>query len=316
MCLYFLTNMEITVDDKPEKSISKIQESLTPSELASEIGLGYYRCSRDGKVLEVNELLTTLLEYNNSSELISSGVPAKLNKHVLDKIASSPDNSITTPTVIKLKTKKGNIRTLEVTFRGVKDENDAPVFNEGFVKDLTSQISELNTLKNDNLLLKGAEKHIQIALNKSQNMISRLIKEVSSPSEELLNAVMYFNKKILLIDDDAKITEVFGEYFEEKGFLIQSANNGRDALNIYQSFNPDIIISDILMPGMDGLTLQEKIRDLNPEQKIILITGDRSKESARELMNAMGITMLFKPINIKVELWNAVKEQLGTAAAG
>ena len=147
-------------------------------------------------------------------------------------------------------------------------------------------------------------------------MISRLIKEVSSPSEELLNAVMYFNKKILLIDDDAKITEVFGEYFEEKGFLIQSANNGRDALNIYQSFNPDIIISDILMPGMDELTLQEKIRDLNPEQKIILITGDRSKESDKELMNAMGITMLFKPINIRVELWNAVKEQLGTAAAG
>jgi len=301
------------VGDQSEDDIHKIQESLIASDLASEIGLGYYRCSRDGKVLQVNELLATLLEYKSSDELISSGVLANLNKHMLDKISSS-EKSISIPTVIKLKTKKGNIRWLEVTFRSVKDEHNHPVFNEGFIKDQTSQMSELNTLKNDNLLLTGVEEHFQDALNKSQDMISRLMKEIPSPSKELLNAVMYFNKKILLIDDDDSITKVFGEYFETKGFLVQSANNGSDALSIFRSFNPDIIVSDIMMPGMDGLTLQEKIRDLSPEQKIILITGDKSKEGAKELMKAMGITMLFKPVNIAVELWNAVKEQLGTAA--
>ena len=309
-------NMEFNVGDQRENAIHKIQEPLTPSELASQIGLGYYRCSRDGKVLQVNELLATLLEYKSSKELISSGVPANLNKHMLDKISSSSDTSISTPTVIKLKTKKGNIRWLEVTFRSVKDEHDHTVFNEGFVKDQTSQMSELNTLKNDNFLLTGVEERVQDALNKSQDMISRLMKEIPSPSAELLNAVMYFNKKILLIDDDDTITELFGEYFKTKGFIVQTANNGRDALSIFQSFNPDIIVSDIMMPGMDGLTLQEKIRDLNPEQKIILITGDKSKKSAKELMNAMGITMLFKPVNMRVELWSAVKEQLETATTG
>lgn len=307
-------NMEINVGDQPVNDIHKIQESLTPSELASGIGLGYYRCSHDGKVLQVNELLATLLEYKSSEELISSGVPAKLNKHMLDKISSSSGTSISTSAVIKLKTNKGNIRWLEVTIRSVKDDHDHPVFNEGFVKDQTSQMSELNTLKNENLLLTEVEEHFQDALGRSQDMISRLMKEIPSPSAELLNSVMYFNKKILLIDDDVTITEVFGEYFETKGFLVQSANNGNDALSIFQSFNPDIIVSDILMPGMDGLTLQEKIRDLNPEQKIILITGDKSKKSAKELMNAMGITMLFKPINIRVDLWNAVREQLGISS--
>ncbi len=300
--------------DQPGNDIHKIQESLSPSELASEIGLGYYRCSTGGKVLQVNELLATLLEYKSSDELISSGVPAKLNKHMLDKISPSSGTSISTSAVIKLKTNRGNIRWLEVTIRSVKDDHDHPVFNEGFVKDQTSQMSELNTLKNDNFLLTGVEERVQDALNKSQDMISRLMKEIPSPSAELLNAVMYFNKKILLIDDDDTITEVFGEYFKTKGFLVQSANNGNDALSIFQSFNPDIIVSDIMMPGMDGLTLQEKIRDLNPEQKIILITGDKSKKSAKELMNAMGITMLFKPVNIRVDLWNAVTEQLGKSA--
>ncbi|MCH8305820.1 MAG: response regulator, partial [Candidatus Marinimicrobia bacterium] len=96
--------------------------------------------------------------------------------------------------------------------------------------------------------------------------------------------------------------------------LVQTASNGNDALNIFQSFQPDIIISDIMMPGMDGLTLQEKFRDLKPEQKIILITGDKSKESAKNLMDAMDIPMLFKPVNIRNELWNVVKKQLGISS--
>ncbi|MCH8305497.1 MAG: response regulator [Candidatus Marinimicrobia bacterium] len=302
------------MDDESEKNIHIIQETLTPIELANEIGLGYYRCSRDGKVLQVNELLTNLLEYQSSEELVSSGVPANLNKHMLGKTTSSPDNPVTTQAVIKLKTKKGKQVWLEIRLRTVNDEHKNPVFNEGFVKDITVQMSELDTLKNDNQLLLRVEEQFQDALGSSHNMITRLMKEIPSPSAELLSAVEYFNSKILLIDDDETITDIFGEFFAEKGFLVQKASNGNDALNIFQSFKPDIIISDIMMPGMDGLTLQEKFRDLKPEQKIILITGDKSKESAKNLMDAMDIPMLFKPVNIRNELWNVVKKQLGIAS--
>ena len=302
------------MDDESEKNIHIIQETLTPIELANEIGLGYYRCSRDGKVLQVNELLTNLLEYQSSEELVSSGVPANLNKHMLGKTTSSADNPVTTQAVIKLKTKKGKQVWLEIRLRTVNDEHKNPVFNEGFVKDITVQMSELDTLKNDNQLLLRVEEQFQDALGSSHNMITRLMKEIPSPSAELLSAVEYFNSKILLIDDDETITDIFGEFFAEKGFLVQKASNGNDALNIFQSFKPDIIISDIMMPGMDGLTLQEKFRDLKPEQKIILITGDKSKESAKNLMDAMDIPMLFKPVNIRNELWNVVKKQLGISS--
>ena len=304
------------MDDESEKNIPIIQETLTPIELANEIGLGYYRCSRDGKVLQVNELLTNLLEYQNSEELVSSGVPANLNKHMLSKTTSSTDNPVTTQAVIKLKTKKGKQVWLEIRLRTVNDEHEHPVFNEGFVKDITVQMSELDTLRNDNQLLLRVEEQFQDALGSSQNMITRLMKEIPSPSAELLSAVEYFNSKILVIDDDETITDIFGEFFAEKGFLVQRASNGNDALNIFQSFKPDIIISDIMMPGMDGLTLQEKFRDLKPEQKIILITGDKSKESAKNLMDAMDIPMLFKPVNIRNELWNVVKKQLRIASTG
>ena len=132
--------------------------------MANEIGLGYYRCSRDGKVLRVNELLTNLLEYQSSEELVSSGVPANLNKHMLSKTTSSPENPVTTQTVIKLKTKKGKQVWLEIRLRTVNDEHKNPVFSEGFVKDITVQMSELDTLKNDNQLLLRVEEQFQDAL--------------------------------------------------------------------------------------------------------------------------------------------------------
>jgi len=55
---------------------------------------GAINSERDGKVLQVNELLTNLLEYQSSEELVSSGVPANLNKHMLSKTSSSPDNPV------------------------------------------------------------------------------------------------------------------------------------------------------------------------------------------------------------------------------
>ena len=59
--------MEIIVGEESEKNSHIIQETLTPIELANEIGLGYYRCSHDGKVLQVNELLTNILEFQSGA---------------------------------------------------------------------------------------------------------------------------------------------------------------------------------------------------------------------------------------------------------
>jgi len=68
------------------------------------------------------------------------------------------------------------------------------------------------------------------------------------------------------------------------------------------------VVSDIKMPGMDGLTLQEKIRDIDHEQDIILVTGEKSKESSMQIMAEMGIPMLLKPVSVKNDLWKTIKE--------
>lgn len=149
---------------------------------------------------------------------------------------------------------------------------------------------------------------LQKGLQRGIEFSAQLLKEGTfSAAEKHSETHLTLNKKILIIDDDNDITTLFSEFFSEKGLIVQTANNGRDAFRIYHTFQPDVVLSDIMMPGMDGLTLQEKIRDLNNEQPIVLVTGEKSKEAAKDLLNEMGIPLLFKPVNIRTDLWNTVK---------
>ena len=59
---------------------------------------------------------------------------------------------------------------------------------------------------------------------------------------------------------------------------------------------------------MDGLMLQEKIRDIDHDQDITLVTGDKSKEGSKAIMTEMGIPLLMKPVSVKNDLWKTIKE--------
>lgn len=79
--------------------------------------------------------------------------------------------------------------------------------------------------------------------------------------------------KILVVDDEAFTRELFTGYFEEKGLDVFAAQNGEEALQYFEKIQPDIILSDIQMPVMNGFELAEKVRAINPEQNIIFMTG-------------------------------------------
>ena len=67
-------------------------------------------------------------------------------------------------------------------------------------------------------------------------------------------------------------------------------------------------ILDVRGRFISASTLQEKIRDIDNEQDIILVTGEKSKESSMEIMAQMGIPMLLKPVSVKNDLWKTIKE--------
>ena len=77
--------------------------------------------------------------------------------------------------------------------------------------------------------------------------------------------------KILLVDDESDIIDLIQYNLEKEGYLVATASNGIECLQIADSFLPDLILLDVMMPEMDGIEACEKIRQL-PELKDVVIT--------------------------------------------
>ena len=77
-------------------------------------------------------------------------------------------------------------------------------------------------------------------------------------------------KKILLVDDEDSIHLLYREELEERGFEVHSAMSGEDALKIFPTLNPNLVILDINMPGINGIDVLRKIKEMDPEMPVIL----------------------------------------------
>jgi len=82
-------------------------------------------------------------------------------------------------------------------------------------------------------------------------------------------------KKILIVDDEENIIYAMLLLLKKEDYLVQSAKNGKDAVEVYKSFKPDIILLDIMMPIMDGYETAKLIRNLDTDSKtkIIFLTA-------------------------------------------
>ncbi len=114
--------------------------------------------------------------------------------------------------------------------------------------------------------------------------------------------VVYMKIKVLLVDDE-KLERVLirkGFYWEERGFeIIGEASHGEEALDIMNHKQPDLVVTDINMPFMDGLELTEEILKQYPQCKVIIVTGYREFDYARRAVKLGVKDFLLKPVNIK-----------------
>jgi DNA-binding NtrC family response regulator len=95
-------------------------------------------------------------------------------------------------------------------------------------------------------------------------------------------------KKILVIDDDVGVRTTLCENLRDSGFYVTEASNGLDGLvMINRHGSPDVIITDIIMPGMGGLEAIQEIRRLSPRSKVIAISGGGRTESEDFLETAL-----------------------------
>lgn len=115
-------------------------------------------------------------------------------------------------------------------------------------------------------------------------------------------------KKLLIVDDEVEIREMLSRHFEFIGYKTSTAGNGQEALEYLDEHKVDIVITDIMMPVMDGVTLLKNIRKEYPMVQVIMITGYVSLDIALSCMRAQANTCVFKPLEDLKELEEAVEK--------
>jgi len=103
--------------------------------------------------------------------------------------------------------------------------------------------------------------------------------------------------RILIVDDDASIRETFELQLGRRGYEVEAVESGEKALNLLQEFGPSLVITDLRMPGMDGLELLRRIRE-GSEADVVVITAHESMESAVAAMKAGAYDYLVKPLDL------------------
>ena len=95
--------------------------------------------------------------------------------------------------------------------------------------------------------------------------------------------------KILVIDDEPSIRDLLDTLLRRKGYVVVLAESGRKGLELFRRDHPDVIILDMKMPGMDGLTVLQEIHRLDPRQPVIILTGIGTAEMEQQV-RALGVT--------------------------
>ncbi|MCP4023374.1 MAG: response regulator [Desulfobacteraceae bacterium] len=101
----------------------------------------------------------------------------------------------------------------------------------------------------------------------------------------------------MLVDDEEDIREVLSITLEDLGYDVLSAENGETALKLFQAHHPSIVLTDIKMPGMDGIEILRKIKSINPHTQVIMITGHGDTDIAIESLKHEAIDFITKPIS-------------------
>src|SRR3989338_205484 len=115
--------------------------------------------------------------------------------------------------------------------------------------------------------------------------------------------------KVFVIDDELNIRSTVKEALEEEGHEVVCYESPVRALEAMEQASPDLIVTDLVMPEMDGLELIKRTKTIDPEVNVVVITGDASLESAIGAIRTGASDYLVKPFKI-ADLLGVVKKAL------
>lgn len=116
-------------------------------------------------------------------------------------------------------------------------------------------------------------------------------------------------RTILVIDDERPTLDMFALHLEAYGHRVLTATSGEEGLALFEAKAPDIVLTDIKMPGMDGLAVLEAIKERRPQTEVIVITGHGDIDLALAALELRATDFIDKPI--RRELLEAALDRAG-----
>lgn len=114
---------------------------------------------------------------------------------------------------------------------------------------------------------------------------------------------------VLIVDDDSGIREMLSTVLDDEGFMVETAENGKQAIKACEKSPFDVALIDIELPDIKGTELLNRLKKIQPKMIKIIITGHPALESAMKAVNERADGYVLKPFEIK-ELLNKIKELL------
>ena len=104
---------------------------------------------------------------------------------------------------------------------------------------------------------------------------------------------------VMVVDDEPRICQIFERVLGEEGYRVVTAASGEQALALAAEARPDLIVLDIVMPGMDGVATLRELRKRGHRAAVIMLTAQGTVETAREAMTLGAWDYVTKPFNLE-----------------
>lgn len=119
------------------------------------------------------------------------------------------------------------------------------------------------------------------------------------------------NEKILIIDDEPEILDVLSNLLTEEGYKVRTALGGEETIETFKSEPFGLVITDIRMPGIDGLEVMKRVKQLDEDIEVIILTGFANMENAIEALRGDGaFNYLTKPLENIDQFLNTIRQAL------
>jgi two-component system response regulator (stage 0 sporulation protein F) len=103
--------------------------------------------------------------------------------------------------------------------------------------------------------------------------------------------------RILVVDDEAPVREVLAEYFATEGYAVEAATSGVEALTAIRGGRADLVLLDVRMPGLDGVQVLRRIRELDERVAVIMVTANEDVSLAKETLKLGAFDYVAKPFD-------------------